>query len=359
MRGRILLIGLGDLGRRLAFGLAGSGRLSELIISGRRVEEGLPWAALIAACGETKVRFAELDVSRRSDIERLLRRERPNVVVQCASLLSPWYLSARQVPEITALRTAGFAAQLPAQLPLIYNLMDVARQIDFQGAVVNCSYPDVIHPILARLGLAPTIGIGNVSMIKARVTAVLRNEQEISDSSPLPLVRALAHHAHVTSAILSLPPADTKLRPRIYLGEEGRRADELAYAGHPLQSAPSLNALSATSGLPVIIAMLPGGPALRASAPGPLGLPGGYPLRIAEGQINLDLPAGLSLDEAVEFQHQSARIDGVETITEDGTVVFTEEAVAVLSRLDSRLGEPFHLSQSERRFKVLQSLLRS
>ncbi|HEX8561050.1 MAG TPA: hypothetical protein VF668_23360 [Pyrinomonadaceae bacterium] len=353
MGGSILIIGLGNLGKRIAAGLAGCVEVDELLLAGRDARDGPPFAALLAACGAARVRFEELDAGRPSSVESLLRRERPDVVVQCASLLSPWHLASHPGPVSDALGSAGFAAQLPAQLPLILNVMRSAREVDFRGAVVNCSFPDLTHPVLAGLGLAPTIGTGNVSMIRARVCAVLR---ERGAGRP-PEARVLAHHAHLTPVMLSAPPAEGQTRPRVYLGAEGERADELAFAGPPLRSDPGLNALSAASALPVIRALLPGAAPLSTSAPGPLGLPGGYPVRIADGQVQLDLPGALSLEEALEFQRQSARLDGVETIAGDGTVFFTEAAREILRGLHPALAEPLPPSEALNRFSLLRSVL--
>lgn len=353
MGGSVLIIGLGDLGRRIAAGLAVRAEVDELLLAGRDAEGGPPFAALLAACGVTRARFTELDAGDPTSVESLLRRERPDVVVQCASMLSPWHLGSHPGPVSDALRSAGFAAQLPAQLPLLLNVMQSARAADFGGAVVNCSFPDVTHPVLACLGLAPTIGTGNVSMIRARVRAVLR-ERGAGDGSE---TRVLAHHAHVTPVMLSAPPEDGKTRPRVYLGAGGERADELAYAGPPLRSDPSLNALSAASALPVIRALLPGAAPLHTSAPGPLGLPGGYPVIIDGGRVRLDLPAALSLEEALGFQRESARIDGVEAIAEDGTVFFTEATREILRGLHPALAEPLPPSEALSRFHLLRTVL--
>jgi hypothetical protein len=355
MGGSVLIIGPGDLGKRIAAGLAGRAGVDELLLAGRDAAGGPPFAALLAACGVTRVRFAELDAGNPSSVESLLRRERPDVVVQCASLLSPWRLTLRPGPVADALQSAGFAAQLPAQLPLLLNLMQSARAADFRGAIVNCSFPDVTHPILACLGLAPTVGTGNVSMIRARVCAVLR-ERGAGEPSE---ARVLAHHTHVTAVMLSAPPEEGKTRPRVYLGAGGERADELAYAGPPLRSDPSLNALSAASALPVIRALLPGAAPLRTSAPGPLGLPGGYPVVINEDRVRLDLPPALSLEEALDFQRRSARHDGVEAIAEDGTVFFTETAREILRGLHPALAEPLPPSEALSRFHLLRSVLAS
>lgn len=363
MGARIMIIGPGDLARRLASGLSRDAGVGEVIMVGRRAGAGQALAALLAACGEVRVRFAEADAGSLSSLEHLLRRERPDLLVHCASLLSPWHLPTRRDPAAVTLSSAGFAAQLPAQLPLIKNLMEVVRGLDFRGPVVNCSYPDITNHILSRMGLAPTVGIGNVSMILARVRAVLRERGGASGDDAPPyrrvFVRALGHHSQVTAAMLSRPPEDAGLRPRVYVGEEARRADELAYAAAPLELNVGLNELSAASGLPVIRALIPGGAPLWTSAPGPLGLPGGYPISITGGRVELDLPAGLSLDEALAYQNRNAQPDGIQEVADDGTVTLTEPTRRRLSALDGRLAEPLHPSAAEQRFQILRAVLQT
>jgi len=354
MRLRVLIVGLGDLGRHLALHLASAAEVDELLLAGRSVAEGPALAGLCAASGSARVRFIELDAGRRAAIESLLRRERPALVVQCTSLLSPWFLDNSHTPAADTVREAGFAAQVSAQLPLIMNVMEAARTVDFSGPVVNSSYPDVTHAVLGRLGLAPTVGTGNVSMIRARICAVLRERLVPSDEQPqpLPLVRVLGHHAHVTSVVVSRRPAEPDRRPLVYL-DASEEAHELAYAGVPLRSERGLNALSAASALPVIRALLPSAEPLRTSVPGPLGMPGGYPVRIADGRIELDLPEGVGVDESVDFQNRCARFDGVERIAEDGTIVFTEAARAAVRRHAPGLCEPLHPAEAEARCRYL------
>jgi hypothetical protein len=349
----VLLVGLGDLGRRLAAHLAAAPEVGELVLASRS-EDGPAFAALAAACGTARVRFTPLDASDRGAVERLLRSERPELIVQCATLLSPWLLPDVEHPLAAAVLRAGFALQLPAQLPLVRTLMEAARETGLGAPVVNGSYPDLTHPVLHCLGLAPAVGLGNAGMIHALVVAALRRQGLLAASEP---VRVLGHHAHLTPAALAQPPAgtgdtgDTGHRPRIYLGEEGRRADDLAYAGPPLRSERGMNALPAASGFRVLRALL-GGPAVRTSAPGPGGLPGGYPIRVDAGKVDLDLPPGLTLEEAVAFHQRSVRLDGVDRVDADGTVHFTEEARHALAAAPE-LAEPLHPDDALARFRLL------
>ena len=59
-------------------------------------------------------------------------------------------------------------------------------------------------------------------------------------------------------SLVSVPPADPADRVRVYLGEEGRRADDLAYRGHPLAPSVDYNLVTAAAALPVLLALLPG-----------------------------------------------------------------------------------------------------
>ncbi len=330
---RVLIIGLGDLGRRFALALAGRAGIAELVLAGRRVDDGARFAALVAACGAATVRFEALDCL---DVERtaaLLRRVQPDLILQCASLVSPW---APRSPRVAhALGAAGFAVQLPAQLPAVLAVMQAVRLAGLAIPVVNCSFPDVTHPILARLGLSPTIGIGNVGMIAALVRVALRRLGRPDDR-----VRVLAHHSHVT-AVMTCDPARTGgTHPRVFVDEAGTAADELAYAGPALASSHELNALSAVHGVALIGALLPDGRALATSAPGPHGLPGGWPVQIAAGRVALDLPPTLTYAAAMRDAEAAAIDDGVAAIDDDGTVHFTEAAQRAVAELAPVLAAP-------------------
>jgi hypothetical protein len=354
--GRLLLIGVGDLGRRLAERLATCPDLDELVLAGRRPDENRGFAQLLDSCGSAAIRYVELDASRAEAVAQVISRTRPDLILHCACLLSPWHLIERQDEVAVTLSRAGFAVQLPAQLPLLMTVMAGVRAAGFAGPVVNCSYPDVTHPVLASQGAAPTLGVGNAGMIEARVRAAVRRGRGSGDKGRV--VRVLAHHAHIGPAMRGDPSATGRCVPRVYLDEDGNRADELAFAGPALPTHRKLNLVTAAVALPVVRALLPAGAAIRTSVPGPLGLPGGYPVTVSPGRVELDLPPCIDVGEAVAFHDDAARLDGVDRIAEDGTVSFTALARQAVRRLDSVLGEPMHPAEAEVRFTRLAALLR-
>jgi hypothetical protein len=258
-----------------------------------------------------------------------------------------------------ALSQAGLAVQLPAQLPILSTVMKAIREVDFNGPIANLSFPDVNHVVLDRFGLAPTIGLGNVSISHLRVRAAIRknliHEGALADS--FPLIRLIGHHHQVYNVMEARTPDNPDEYCRVYLGEEGQRADELAYQGYPITPGIDFNIITAAAALPAILALLPGSEPLRFSVPAPKALPGGYPVVISDGSVELDLPENVDLHEAVEFQWQLARHDGVEKVTEEGTVLFTDKAKQAVKSIDPDLCEPLTLDKCLPRWLLLMSYI--
>ena len=94
---------------------------------------------------------------------------------------------------------------------------------------------------------------------------------------------------------------------------------------------------------------------MRTHAPGVLGLPGGYPICVRRKSIELDLPAGISRDEAVEFNNLWARANGIEGIESDGTLIYTEDARRTAKPFRAELAEPLSPEHWESRLGVLRS----
>lgn len=361
MRGKVLIIGSGDAGIKIADGLARSGKVAEITLADLRPEDRRTMAGMLDSCYDCEIKFTELDALQQKNVEQLIKREKPDVVVQSASLLSPWALYGRTDQVANALYQAGLGIQLPAQLPILTSVMKAVREVDFNGPVVNLSYPDVANPILDRFDLAPAIGLGNISIIHLRVRAAIRKKKikKGTFDGSFPLIRLIGHHNQVYSVMKAEIPDDPNEYCRVYLGADGQRADELAYQGYPITPGIDFNVITAAAALPPILALLPGAKPLCFSVPAPMGLPGGYPVIITDGHVGLDLPQNANLQEAVDYQWQIARHDGVKTVTEDGTVLFSDKAVEAVKSVDPRLSEPLKLEECWSRWQLLLGYINS
>ena len=141
------------------------------------------------------------------------------------------------------------------------------------------------------------------------------------------------------------------------MGEEGGRDDSLAYRGPALVADRGLNAVTAASAMPVLEALLPGAAPLRWSTPAPGGLPGGYPVRIAGGVVELDLPPGIDASEAIAYNERAAAGDAIERVDEDGTVHFTEACRASVRGLSAELAAPLAVADIAGRAALLDTIL--
>jgi hypothetical protein len=351
---RVLIIGTGDMGTRFAAGLAASGRVSELVLIDVSPEVDTR-AATLASSHDCIVHSETMDGRRQGDVEAVLRRVQPDLVVQAAALQSPWALVVRDDPVATAIGSAGLGLRLPFQLPVLMSVMRAVREVGYQGPVANISLPDLTHPILQPLDLAPTIGLGNVSMLLLRVRAALRTE--LGPDAEMPLLRLVGHHHHVYAVMQSQSSTAEGHGPMVWVGDTAERRDELAFRAPPIAPGISYNAVTAAAALPVLLALLPGADPLRWSTPAPFGLAGGYPVRIADGQIELDLPSGVELVDCVDFCVQVGRGDGVDRVDDDGTIHFTAEARAAVADVAPDIAEPLPLSDLDRRGRRLLDLL--
>ena len=356
---RVLLIGLGDLGYRIAAGLATRPALDEIVCAGGGRGQGPFLAGKLDSSYETCVRFTPLDGTSQGEVETLLRSEQPDLIVICASLLNPWELLANPTERVSRIREAGTAFLLSSSLPILLSVMRAVRNVDYRGPVASLPWPDGTHPILAKLGLCPTIGLGNSSMILMRVRAALRQRanREGRSTRDLPLVRVLGDAGTLWPCLAAEPPPDPQDGCRVYIGEEGIRADELAYEGHPWPAGFHLNELTATSSLPVLDALLPGAKRLRFTCPGIDGNPGGYPVSIEGTQVTYDLPPDLTLSDAIAINTRHVRDEGIERTEDDGTVIYTEKARAVMADIAPELTEPLEPDQAMARFpRLLEAL---
>jgi hypothetical protein len=112
-------------------------------------------------------------------------------------------------------------------------------------------------------------------------------------------------------------------------------------AGQRAVSRPELNQVTGLTAALLLSALLTGA-ALDTSLPGPLGLPGGYPVRLADGELELRLPPGLTVDDAVAHNQRWALADGV--VVDGGRVRFSDTARAELAAVDADLAAGFDLT---------------
>lgn len=324
MSASVVVLGNGSLARSICYSLALSDIPMVVTVVARDARKSAEIAYVAnarAALSGTRVelRAVGADLSDLAALTAVLRAAGPSVVLLVASLQSPWERFTAPSGWTALLDRAGFGLTAPLHARLAR--IAAAAAADTSARFLNGAYPDAVNPMLAGLGLAPFAGIGNAALISASLRSALAPPAGAC-------LRVLAHHVH-----LHIPNSPAN-EARAWLDDTPVIEITDGLVAQRTAARPELNVVTGHS-TAKLIADLVAGIEVRASLPGPLGLPGGYPVRIGNS-LRLDLPAGLNQADAVAWNHEMAILDGVDV---DGTTVRFAERVTValepyLSTLD-------------------------
>jgi hypothetical protein len=343
-RGCILLFGTGAFATRIACDIAATARHPiRLVLAGRNTER-LAW--LVTACNARAATFgtqvrAEAMAADLSDTEAarpVLEAAQPDVVVQAASVQTSSVIArsgdawSRLVAEGGLSATAVFQALLSAR---VGRAMQAAAP---RALLVNCCFPDVVNGMLAGLGLPVACGIGNVGILSSAFAGALGPDAAGR-------VKVLAHYQ--TIGAWRRPSAERAgyRPPRVWLDGAELPDVHARFAGVQLTPEPAIE-VSGSAGVPLLVAMAVPGAEITSHAPGPLGLPGGYPVRWRGGALQLDLPPGLSQEEAVAWNQGFEARNGL-LVSPEGQVTYSGPLHDRLRAVSSHLADGFALRDLE------------
>ena len=338
----VLITGTGAFAERLVFDLAITAEVPITVAVAGRNRERMDWlvragngrAALMAR--PVTVAAAPVVWDSPETIAGTLADFEPGVVVHAATVQSPKDVRGADDPWTRLLRKAGgFGATGLLQMLLAGRCAQAMIVAGNDGAFVNASYPDLVNPVLAAKGLPVSCGLGNVEI----VAALLAGDLGIREAGAL---KVLAHHHNLSD--MRAPPDARDAPPRVWVrGEEitdvYRRFAHLHLPDDPLDG------IAGTTGVNVVTA-LAGHRDHVGHAPGPHGLPGGYPIAIRNRALSLDLPDGLTAADAVAWNRQFGAHEGM-TLGEDGRVSYSARARAAFAAVSASLAEGFHVDDIE------------
>jgi len=339
MKPTVMLIGLGHLGGVLLELLARTEIAGRIVACSRDRERGearcrLARLGAMAQGFSPRIDHVALDIGETGRTADAIRRERPDLILGTATLMTWWLADLLPAAAAEPLRRARFGAWLPVHLPLMLGLMQAVRQAGYEGATLTAPFPDVINPILACRGLAPTCGVGNLDEIVPKVRLLAAGRL----GAPAEAIRVtlVAHHAleplvYGERGGGDLPPHHLRIERdgEDVTGMVG--GEEILRSRCPLPPGPAWAFLTAGSALRLIGALLArDGDATFLHAPGPGGLPGGYPVLAGGGTVRPAPIEGLSLEAAVALNERSHPFDGIERIESDGTAIFTDDTAAAM-----------------------------
>lgn len=337
----ILISGTGYFAEIILADIAATARTPLKVAIGGRNPRRMKW--LEDACRSrtmifgTRVSFETLplDMSSPEALVEPLSRLKPKVVVQSASMQSPWRVDNGESPWSDLVAAAGFGSTIAFQSLLSWRMATAIERAGLQAHFVNTCYPDGVNQLLAAANKPLTTGVGNIGIFSAVIGGRLPFEQRGE-------LRLLGHHRHIVE--WRKPVGTRQGAPvRAWIGDQ-EIADTEAMTSDIQLPHRDLNLISGASSVPVLLA-LAGEGRRRAHVPGPHGRPGGYPVLVDADGVVLDLPSGLSEDAAIAWNRQFEDADGV--TVRDGRVVYADRTREALARHDPEIAEGFAVTEVE------------
>ena len=359
---RILFVGLGELGSQIFDLFVRIPGKHTFLVSGRN-EHYLHERTNLSILAATQLGFnpdvscTHLDLQNIEQTAHTIEHFQPDIIF-CAATLQRWgIISALPKPFSEKLYMAQMGPWLPMHLTLVYKLMQAVKQTGQTIKVINASFPDVVNAVLSKVNLTPTTGVGDI----ANNIPALRKSIALKLNKPLEQVEvrffAQRFLSYRISRIGNAGEAPFHLVALVdgndvtHLLDMETIFDLLPTKFKRMGGTPGqlMTAASAT----IVFEGLMNNTKTLTHVPGPNGLPGGYPVIVSEEGVEIVLPEGLTINDAIRINEDDMKFDGVEHIDSDGTVHFTEKNMAILKETLGYECKRMPLSEVEYRAREL------
>jgi hypothetical protein len=357
---KILFVGLGNLGSQVfdLFVLRARGD-DQFLVGGRNQEylrERTRWtaAAALQLGVPARINSTYMDVWDIDQTAQTIFTFKPDVIFSSVTLLPSTAISQLPSPSFERLAQASGGPWLPTTLAPVYRLMQAVKQTGLEILVLNGGTPDNSHEVLAKVNLAPTSGIGNIALTIPPFRLAIAEQLRV----PLDLVEVLFFaHAYVVQSLRSGTTGGAPFHLTALVdGEDVTSQLDLSalFDALPATLKHEYTQLLTAASAATVFDALTTGISTVVYAPGPNGLPGGYPMQVRKQGLEIVLPQGLTLDEAIRINQEGQRLDGIEGIGDDGTVYFAERNMAILKETLGYECRKLLLSEVEERAKELR-----
>lgn len=339
-REKILLVGVGELGGIVLEYLCRVPNIGPIVAADanadwgfRKTNSAIEGASYMGLYPQ--IEFRPIDVLNVEGTAELLRKINPTVICNGTTLQS-WWVVNELPPDVNAKLYRDKCALGPwaaMHLALISKLMKAVKLSGIDAHVVNTSYPDVTNPSLAKVGLAPTVGIGNMDLAVPYIRKVA------GELLGVPMrnvgVELIAHHYHCYYWCRYGTGTEAPFHLKVFVGGEdvtARLGEMKAFIAElPKRAMRPAGRhgqfVVAASCLKNILAIYNDTGELT-HAPGPQGLEGGYPVRLSRRGAEVVLPKGMTMAQARALNVEAQAYDGVREIKNNGDVVITDESHA-------------------------------
>jgi hypothetical protein len=344
-REKIMLIGVGELGGIVLEYMCRIPDICQIVTADsntdwgfRKTNSAIEGATYMGLYPDIK--FYPIDLFNIEKTADLLNKINPIIICNGTTLQS-WWVINELPPEVNAKLyrdKCAIGPWTPMHLALTARLMKAVKMSGIDTYVVNSSYPDVTNASLAKIGLAPTIGIGNMDL------AIPYIQKATSELLNVPMrnvrVELIAHHYHAYYWCRYGTGTEAPFYLRVYVGQEDvteRLGDVRKFIAElPKRGMRPAGRhgqfVVAGSCLKNIMAIF-NDTAELTHAPGPQGLEGGYPVRLSRKGAEVVLPKGITLKRARDVNVEAQQYDGIQEIRANGDIAVTDESYATFKEM--------------------------
>ncbi len=347
----ILLTGTGAFAARILFDIAATATAPTRVVLAGRNRERLQWlkvaAGARAAIFNTPVTVVarETDLLAEGAVSEMLEETTLNVVVQAASVQTSSVIAGSGDAWSRLVAEGGLSATAVFQALLSSRVAAAMTRLGSTASLINCSFPDVVNGLIKALGYQVTCGMGNVAIL----SSVFAADRNLMDRSR---IKVLAHYQNL-GAWRRLAETRSGPEPRVWIDNKEIGDVFGTFRNVKLTPEPVID-ISGASGVPMILA-LAGGQPWTGHVPGPDGLPGGYPVQLADGVLSLNLPSSVSQEEAVAWNARFEEENGL-VVGPDRRARYTGVLRERLAQHSPALAEGFDVADLEEVHRSMQEL---
>ncbi|MBL6447570.1 hypothetical protein JMN32_14725 [Fulvivirga sp. 29W222] len=330
----ILIVGSGHLAQCIIYSLSkmnGTGKVTVLSRNQAQCDSIVTTANVVAHSNGAGYVFSWEQLSDNYDnLEELIIRSQPKILLNCLSLQSPWRLGLdSKWGQLVA--NYGFGSTIVFQLPIALRISNIIEKYKLSSFYINACYPDVANPILKQLGLPINSGIGNVAIIDE----LIRNVLKLSSDTNLQII---GHHYHVNQIIK--PPEQRSEFPRVWIDDKELYDVPDIIKNVQLPSSSFINQITGNNTAKFINNLIIFRK-LTLNLPGINGFSGGMPVEITDFYCKLVLPESVQLSAVNQINQDLERREGI--VERNEYLILSESVHRYLGQIDQLLSKPIRL----------------
>ena len=266
----------------------------------------------------------------------IFEKTNPDIILNTASHI-PWWKAIELTKKLN-IGHVEFGAWIPFNLAPIFGIVKALEKTGRKIPVISAAFPDSVNVAIYNSTGKILTGCGNVDLIIPLIKKLTIERFNLSENNIID-VSVIGHHYQISKARLGglglkteFPHIDI-LIDKISLPnfEINRILQSLPKVKRPSSFIDRSSLVAATILEKISWLFIDG--SYTGHCSGINGLVGGYPVKVINKSIELNLPKSLPIKIAKKLNEEGQRKDGIEKIDDKGVIFFTAEVIEFYRKL--------------------------